>query len=186
MEAMNRLLIPILILFYSCGSGNTNNVDTPSCYECVSDLKKYENFSFKYINKEILDIISNDTIYKADIIIDVSRKDSISYILIDSVLCYCLSICKNEMITEARFYKDYEGYNIATENNLTNFSRDNIISKVNGNIDWITKHIICSFKINQADKSWNDKVSSDNLFIPTYRKISTKWDKNGAPILRVK
>ncbi|MGQ7869607.1 hypothetical protein [Sunxiuqinia sp. sy24] len=181
---MRYLVLLVIVLMTSCGIGVKNNSETE--HICCANVEKYIGFSYEFAEKQILKVLPKDTIFEADVVLNISKEKFPNYFPLDSVLCYCLAICKQEKISYARFYRDYKGYEIAQEYKIGNFSQDSILSKYYGNIDWITKHMIASFKIEVLDDNWFNKISSDFLATPNPRRILTKSNSENAERLILK
>lgn len=167
---MKYLTIISLLLILSCG------IET-RIYQCNENICNYTDFQHKFLDKQFIKLIGKDSLFKAEILVEANTKDSM--VLLDSVLCYCLAICKKESIVESRFYKKREGFEIIKKYNIEKFDAieiNSIITDFNDSeIFW--KSGIASFKIGQLDDNWKKQINSDNISTLTPRLIQPRFTK---------
>ena len=155
---------------FSCGSET-------EIHQCSNNISEYTNFRYEFLDKQFVKIIAGDSIFKAEILIEKNQKDSM--ILLDSVLCYCLAICKKESLSESRFYRNRLGFEVAKKYGVKKFKASELISVFKGYDDNhnFSAYSIASFKIDNIDKNWKEQITSDNLTTLYPRKIHPRFKK---------
>lgn len=172
-----RYLAAILLLFaFSCGSET-------EIHQCSGDISEYTRFQYKFLDKQFVKLIADDSIFKAEVLIERNPKKLInpkdSLIPLDSVLCYCLAICKKESLSESRFYRNRLGFEVAKKYGVKKFKASELISVFKGYDDNhnFSAYSIASFKIDNIDKNWKEQITSDNLSTLYPRQIHPRFKK---------
>ena len=161
---MKYRLILLFLVFTSCGHKT-------EIIKCDSDLSHYSAFDYEILEKEFINEVNGDSVFSAEILIKTFTKDSM--ILMDSVSCFCLAICKKESIAEARFYKNKIGFEIAKKYQINEFSIAIATLYIDNNIDMqnLLKHSIASIRIDDIDQNWTQHLNSNNFSVFGLRQV---------------
>jgi len=151
---------------------------------CRHDVSQYPTLNYKIIEKNPIDTIENEILYRATVLIKDNRTNNLTKIPFhpDSIICYSLNICKKESLVQANFITSEGGVDLIQKYNIDHFSYSDI--KNQAQYDELVRSFFGSFYIEEISKNWRTKLNS-NYFTSVVFRIERKPRRFKNTVLKI-
>lgn len=155
----------ILALFISCSEDRV-------IVEASKDLNDYPIYDYEISKKQYVLESQNDSFYSANVLINSNQKKG-TYLNMDSIYQYCLSIAYNEKLSKARIFRKSKSFDIVNKLELKTFSLNEIReSTSNEDFQIINSYLIGFIDISSEKENWKNQLSSENINTGGFKQIS--------------
>jgi hypothetical protein len=158
-------------------------VITSSCrtaHICSDSITSFNKLEYLIISKELIKKINNQPVYSADILMTFKNQENPldSGYYPDTLICYALTICKNESLIKANFVTSIDGYSIMKKYNFNRIDFKDIQPNRMSIEDFQLLYKTCfgTLEIKRISRNWEKQLTTNNFSMIGIRKIYFKGD----------